>query len=169
MTAFLVPGLLLAVSLCAAAKKQDVYGAMLAGGAKGLELVKRILPGLVALLTVLELLRESGAMDALCRLLAPAAELVGIPPQVLPLALVRPFSGSAALAVGADLMAAYGPDSLIGKTAAVMLGSTETTFYTVSVYFSAAGIRKTRWAVPAALIADLAGFVCAAFFARVLL
>jgi spore maturation protein B len=168
MTAYLVPGLLLAVSLCAAAKKQDVYGAMLAGGAKGLELVKRILPGLVALLTSLELLRESGATDALCRLLAPAAELVGIPPQVLPLALIRPFSGSAALAVGAELMTAYGPDSLIGRTAAIMLGSTETTFYTVSVYFGAAGVRKTRWAVPAALIADLAGFVCAAFFARVL-
>ena len=84
----------------------------------------------------------------------------------MPLVLLRPFSGSAALAVGADLMSTYGPDSLIGRTAAVMLGSTETTFYTISVYFGASGIRKTRYAIPAALIADLSGFVMASLTAR---
>ena len=164
----LVPALLLGVSAIGLARRVDVYGALLEGGKQGLELVKTILPALVLLLTAVELLRASGAMEALVRLLAPAAELAGIPPEVLPLVLIRPLSGSAALAVGADLMAAYGPDSLVGRTAAIMLGSTETTFYTISVYFAAAGVKRTRWAVPAALIADLTGFVAAAFFARLL-
>ena len=164
----LVPALLLGVSAIGLARRVDVYGALLEGGRQGLELVKTILPALVLLLTAVELLRASGALEAFVRLLAPAAELAGIPPEVLPLALIRPLSGSAALAVGADLLAAHGPDSLVGRTAAVMLGSTETTFYTISVYFAAAGVKRTRWAVPAALIADLTGFVAAAFFARLL-
>lgn len=162
----LVPALLLGVSALALGRRVDVYGALLEGGRQGLELVKTILPALVLLLTAVELLRASGAMEALTRLLAPAAELAGIPPELLPLALIRPLSGSAALAVGADLMAAWGPDSVVGRTAAVMLGSTETTFYTISVYFAAAGVKRSRWAVPAALIADLTGFAAAAFFAR---
>ena len=163
-----MPTLLLGVSAIGLARRVDVYGALLEGGKQGLELVKTILPALVLLLTAVELLRASGAMEALVRLLAPAAELAGIPPEVLPLVLIRPLSGSAALAVGADLMAAWGPDSLAGRTAAVMLGSTETTFYTISVSFAAAGIKRTRWAVPAALIADVTGFVAASFFARLL-
>ena len=162
----LVPALLLGVSVLALGRGVDVYGALLEGGRQGLELVKTILPALVLLLTAVELLRVSGAMEALTRLLAPAAQLAGIPPELLPLALIRPLSGSAALAVGADLMAAHGPDSVAGRTAAVMLGSTETTFYTISVYFAAAGVKRSRWAVPAALIADLTGFAAAAFFAR---
>ena len=166
LTGYLIPGLLLAASVLAWIRKQDVYDALLTGGTKGLELVKTILPALVMLLTGVELMRQSGALAALSRLLEPAARLLGIPPELLPLALVRPFSGSAALAVGAELMAEYGPDSPVGRTAAVMLGSTETTFYTVSVYFGAAGIRRTRWAVPAALIADLTGFAAASLSAR---
>ena len=162
----LVPALLLGVSALALGRRVDVYGALLEGGRQGLELVKTILPALVLLLTAVELLRASGAMEALTRLLAPAAELAGIPPELLPLVLIRPLSGSAALAVGADLMAAWGPDSVVGRSAAVMLGSTETTFYTISVYFAAAGVKRSRWAVPAALIADLTGFAAAAFFAR---
>ena len=162
----LVPALLLGVSVLALGRRVDVYGALLEGGRQGLELVKTILPALVLLLTAVELLRASGAMEALTRLLAPAAELAGIPPELLPLVLIRPLSGSAALAVGADLMAAWGPDSVVGRSAAVMLGSTETTFYTISVYFAAAGVKRSRWAVPAALIADLTGFAAAAFFAR---
>ena len=82
------------------------------------------------------------------------------------LLLIRPLSGSAALAVGAELMAAHGPDSLVGRTAAVMLGSTETTFYTVSVYFGACGVKKTRYAIPAALIADVVGFLAASWSVR---
>ena len=168
LTNYLATGLLLFAAGTVLARGQDAYGALLAGGREGLKTVVSILPALVMLLTGVELLRASGAMAALIRLISPAARLVGIPAEVVPLMLVRPFSGSAALAVGAEIMSAHGPDSLIGRTAAVMLGSTETTFYTISVYFGAAGIKKTRYAVPAAVIADLAGFVAAAVTAKAL-
>lgn len=168
MSAYLIPALLLGVSALALGRRVDVYAALLEGGQRGLELVKTILPALVMLLTAVELLRVSGALEALTRLLAPAAQALGIPPETTPLLLVRPLSGSAALAVGAELMAAHGPDSTVGRTVAVMLGSTETTFYTVSVYFAAAGVKRTRYAIPAALIADLTGFAAAAWTARML-
>ena len=112
------------------------------------------------------MLRASGAMELLTRLFAPLCRLVGIPPETVPLVLIRPISGSAALAVGSDLMAAYGVDSEIGLTAAVMLGSTETTFYTISVYFGAAEIKQTRYAIPAALTADLTGFIAASLVTK---
>ena len=113
------------------------------------------------------MLRASGAVELIARFCAPVFRWVGIPPETAILVLIRPISGSAALAVGAELIGQYGADSLIGRTVAVMLGSTETTFYTVSVYFGAAGIKKTRYTLPAALIADLTGFIAAAFWTRV--
>ena len=167
MLDLLIPMLLAAVAVAALARRQDLYAALLEGGLDGLRLLVSIVPALVMLLTAVHLLRASGAVDLLTRWLTPAARVLGLPPQVLPLVLLRPVSGSAALAVGADLMAQYGADSLIGRTA-VVLGSTETTFYTISVYFGAAGIRRTRYAVPAALIADLTGFLIAALTARFL-
>ncbi len=168
MLDLLIPLLMIAAACAALAKKQDVYGALLEGGRAGLRLLVSIVPALVVLLTAVHMLRASGAAELLTGLLAPVADAVGIPAETLPLILIRPISGSAALAVGADLMAVHGPDSLVGRTAAIMLGSTETTFYTVSVYFGAAGIRKTRYTVPAALIADAAGFFAAALCAKYL-
>ena len=102
----------------------------------------------------------------LTELLRPALELLGIPPETAPLMLLRPISGSGAMAAASELMQSFGPDSYVGRTAAVMLGSTETTFYVVAVYFGAAGVRRTRWAVPAALCADLAGFAASALAVR---
>ena len=119
-----------------------------------------------ALLTAVYMLRASGAMDALAAALAPVLGLLGIPPETAALLLVRPVSGSGALAVGSQIMEQYGPDSAVGRTAAVMLGCSETTFYTVAVYFGAAGIRRTRYTIPAALTADLAAFVAAAWAVR---
>lgn len=168
MLDLLLPVLLLGISLYALHKKQDVYAAFLLGGKEGLQLLFRIAPALVLLLTGVHMLRASGVLAFLTELLSPLTQLLSIPPETLPLILIRPFSGSAALAVGADLMQTYGPDSLIGRTAAVMLGSTETTFYTISVYFGAAGIKKTRYAIPAALVADLTGFFTAALTAKYL-
>lgn len=162
----LMPGLLLGVSCWAMAGKRDVYTLLVTGAAEGLDTAVRILPALVVLLTAVGMLRASGAMDLLTRLMTPLCRVLGIPPETAPLVVIRPISGSAALAVGSELMAAYGPDSLIGRTAAVMLGSTETTFYTISVYFGAAGIKRTRYAVPAALLADLTGFCMASLAAR---
>ena len=166
MTALLVPALLGGVGLYAALRGVDVYAALCAGAVNGLQLVKEILPPLVVLLTAVTMLRASGALDAMARLLSPALRALGIPPECAPLMFLRPFSGSGALAAGSELMAAFGPDSTVGRTAAVMLGSTETTFYVVGVYFGAAGVRKTRHAVPAALIADLVGFVASAAAVR---
>lgn len=166
MTDLLVPLLMIAIAVFALAKRQDVYPALLAGGAEGLRLLASIAPALVMLLTAVRMLEASGALAMLTRFLTPMARLFGIPPETLPLALLRPFSGSAALAVGAELMRVHGVDSLIGRTAAVMLGSTETTFYTISVYFGAVGVKKTRYTVPAALLADLTGFAMAALTVR---
>ncbi len=166
MLDLLIPLILIGVSLFGLWKKQDVYGCLLEGGMDGLKLLMSIVPALVVLLTGVHMLRASGAMELLQNLVAPVTNVLGIPAETLSLVLIRPFSGSGALAVGADLMATYGPDSLVGRTAAIMLGSTETTFYTISVYFGAAGIKKTRYAVPAALIADVTGFGVAALTAR---
>ena len=168
MLDLLIPLLMILTASVALAKKQDVYGALLEGGLEGLKLLLSIVPALVVLLTAVHMLRASGAVELLTKWLAPAARVVGIPAETLPLVLIRPISGSAALAVGADLMAVHGPDSLIGRTAAVMLGSTETTFYTISVYFGAAGVKKTRYTVPAALIADFPGFFMASLCAKYL-
>ncbi|MDR0889465.1 MAG: spore maturation protein [Oscillospiraceae bacterium] len=168
MLDLLIPLIMIGVSIFALARKQDVYSALLDGGRDGLKLIASIVPALVMLLTAVHMLRASGAIDLLTQLLAPLSRVVGIPAETLPLVLIRPFSGSAALAVGSDLMLTYGADSLIGRTAAIMLGSTETTFYTISVYFGAAGVKKTRYAIPAALIADLTGFVMAALCAKYL-
>ena len=157
----LVPCLMLAVSCIALAKKQDVYTILVTGAADGLDTVRTILPALIILLTSVQMLRSSGAMDLLIQLLTPLCRVLGIPPETAPLVVLRPISGSAALAVGSEILLEYGPDSVIGRTAAIMLGSTETTFYTISVYFGAANIKKSRYAIPAALVADLTGFCVA--------
>ena len=166
MIDYLVPGLLLFSTAAALRKRENSYDLMLLGAGEGLKLLVSILPALVLLLTAVHMLRASGAVDLLSRLLAPVFSLFGIPPETAMLVLIRPISGSAALAVGADLIQEYGPDSPVGRTAAVMLGSTETTFYTVSVYFGAAGIQKTRYTVPAALFADFIGFLAASWTVR---
>ncbi len=166
LLAMLVPGLMVGVAVYGAVRGVDVYAALVKGAGGGLETLARIVPALVALMTAVSMLRASGALELLAGGLAPVLEKVGLPPELLPLMLVRPVSGSAALGVGAELISAYGPDSRLGRMAAVMLGSTETTFYTVSVYFGAAGISRTRYAIPAALCADLTGFLAAAWAVR---
>jgi spore maturation protein B len=168
MTDLLIPGLLTIVCVFALWKKESAYDLLVEGAAGGLKLLKNIIPTLVILMTGISMLRASGAFDLLGQVLAPVFSLFGIPPETAILVLIRPISGSAALAVGAELMAQYGVDSQIGRTVAVMLGSTETTFYTVSVYFGAAGIKKTRYAIPAALIADFVGFLTASWTTRLL-
>ena len=168
MTDYVIPGILLLASAAALGKKENSYDLLLTGAAEGLQLLRQILPALIVLLTAVHTLRASGAVDTLTELLRPVFRLMGIPPETAILVLIRPISGSAALAVGAELMAHHGPDSLVGRTAAIMLGSTETTFYAISVYFGAAGIKKTRYTVPAALIADFCGFLMASITARYL-
>lgn len=164
----LVPVLIAFVAVFGCARRVDVYDSLVQGAGDGLKVMLRIVPAMIALLTAVHMLRASGALELAADALAPLLRLLGIPPETVALLLVRPVSGSAALGVGADLIQTYGPDSTVGRTAAVMLGSTETTFYTIAVYFSAAGISKTRYAVPAALCADLAGFIAASWSVRLL-
>ncbi len=168
MTDYIVPLLLFLSAALALRRKENVYDLFLKGSGEGLSLLVSILPSLIFLLTAVYMLRASGAAEMVSRLLSPLFGFFGIPPETALLVLVRPISGSAALAVGAELMTQYGVDSPIGRTAAVMLGSTETTFYTISVYFGAAGISKTRYTLPAALFADFVGFFMAAMTVRVL-
>ena len=166
ITDYLIPLILFITAVLALRRQENAYDLMLQGAAEGLKLMVSLVPALVLLLTAVHMLRASGAAELLSKFLAPVFSLFGIPPETAMLVLIRPVSGSAALAVGMELMQRYGVDSRIGRTAAVMLGSTETTFYTISVYFGAAGISKTRYAVPAALLADFVGFAMASLTVR---
>ncbi len=164
--ALVAPLIIGSVALYGLLKNVDVFSAMIDGTSDGLRTVVRIFPALVALLSAVYMLRASGALEVLTRLCTPILSLLGIPPETAPLIFLRPVSGSGALAIGSELINKYGPDSLVGRTAAVMLGSTETTFYVIAVYFGAAGIRKSRYAIPAALVADIVGFAAAATTVR---
>ena len=166
MTDYLVPLILFLLSALALQRGENAYALLLEGAEQGLRTLFSIVPALVLLMSAVSMLRASGAVEVIARTMAPVFSFFGIPPETALLVLIRPISGSAALAVGAELMARYGPDSPIGRTAAVMLGSTETTFYIVSVYFGAAGVSRTRYAVPAALLADLTGFFMASLTVR---
>ena len=161
-----VPLILSAVGLFGVLTGTDVFTALTDGAADGMKTVARIFPSLVALLTGVSMLRASGALDALTALVSPVLGRLGIPPETTILMLVRPISGSGALAAATDLITQYGADSRIGRTAAVMMGSTETTFYVLAVYLGACGIRNSRWDIPAALCADFVGFCTAAMLVQ---
>lgn len=159
----LLPGIIAVVALWGLWRRVDVYDALVQGAGDGLGVLIKIVPALIGLMTAVYMLRASGALELLSQALSPVLNVLGVPPETTALLLVRPVSGSAALGVGAELISTYGPDSSIGRTVAVMMGSTETTFYTVAVYFSAAGVSRTRYAIPAALCADAAGFLAASW------
>jgi spore maturation protein B len=156
-----IPVLLAGIPLLAAARRVKIYPAFVEGAKGGFETAVRIIPPLVAIFVALGMLRASGAMDALAAALAPVTDRIGIPASVLPLVLVRPLSGGAANGVVADVLRSEGPESYAGRLASVMAGSTETTFYVLAVYLGAVGVTRYRQALPAALLADLAGFAAA--------
>ena len=161
--------LLLALGLgLAALHGEDGYRALTEGARKGLRVMLDIFPALLVLFPAIALLRASPLLEMLEARLSPLLLRLGIPPETGLLLLLRPFSGSAALAEAAELIERCGPDSLTGRTAAVMIGSSETTFYVAAVYFGAAGVKDSRWAIPAALCADLACFLSAAWICRLL-
>lgn len=152
----------------AAIKKINVFDAFIVGAKQGFETSVGIIPYLIAMMVGIGMLRASGFFALMSQLLAPAMSFIGMPPEVLPLALIRPFSGSASTGVMAELIHQYGGDSLIAKTAATMMGSTETTFYVIAVYFGSVGIRRTRHAIPAGLLADFAGIIASVLICRYL-
>lgn len=169
LSTLVVPVILCFTACFAMRRRVDVYSALTKGAEEGLTVLLHILPSLIGLLTAVYMFRASGAMEFLAALLSPALEKLGIPPETAPLLFIRPISGSGALAVGSEIMETYGADSYIGRVAAVMLGSSETTFYTIAIYYGSAGIVKTRYTIPAALCADLVMFWASAFAVRLLM
>lgn len=147
-------------------RRTPIFDAFLAGAAGGLKSLFDILPALVGLVTAIAMLRASGALEGLSRLLAPVTGRLGIPSELMPLALLRPVSGSGALAIVSDLLTACGPDSMVGRMASVIMGSTETTFYTLAVYYGSIGIRDSRYTVSAALCADVTGLLAGVWICR---
>jgi spore maturation protein B len=147
----------------AAIKRVRVYEVFVDGAKEGFNVAVKIIPYLVAILVAIGIFRASGAMDGLIAALSPALQPLGVPPEVLPMALVRPLSGSGSLGVMSEGLKTYGPDSLIGNMLSTMMGSTETTFYVLAVYFGSVAVRRTRHALPAALLGDLAGLTMAVF------
>ncbi len=168
MIAAIIPLLCAGVVLFALYRGVDVYEAFLAGAKEGLPVLYKVLPAMGAMLVAIELLRASGLMEGLTGLLNPLLSKLGMPPELLPLALLRPFSGSAAMAIVADLFKVYGPDSLIGLTASAMMGSSETIFYTIAMYFGAVGVKKTRFTLPVALLATFVSVVASVVICRIL-
>ena len=149
-------------------KKINVFDAFVTGAKQGFETSITLIPYLVAMLVAIGMLRASGFFELMQTLLAPVLSLIGMPTELLPLALIRPFSGSASTGIMAELIHQYGGNSLIAKTAATMMGSTETTFYVIAIYFGAVGIKRTRYAIPAGLLADFAGVVASVIICRYL-
>ena len=169
ISAYAIPVLLLVIPLYGVSKKQPVYEQFVEGAAEGVTMALQILPYLLAMLLSVSVFRASGAFAAVARALSPVTQALGVPGEVLPLALMRPLSGSGALALAADIINEAGPDSFPGLLASVMQGSTDTTFYILAVYFGAVGVKRYRYALTVGLSADMMSFivsflVCRFFF-----
>jgi spore maturation protein B len=161
-----IPLIFLIIVGTAAIKRVKVYEVFVEGAKEGFNVGVKIIPYLVAILAAIAVFRGSGALDWSISMLKPLLEPIGVPPEVLPMALMRPLSGSGALGVMTEGLKTYGPDSLLGNMLSTMMGSTETTFYILAVYFGAVGIRRARHALPACLIGDFAGLVAAIFICK---
>lgn len=159
---YIIPVLIAFILIFGIIKRVDVFSAFVEGAEEGLRTAAGLIPVLVCLLVCIAMFKASGAVDALTRLLAPITGFFGFPEECTPLILLRPVSGSGALAIFEGILFDVGPDSFAGRVASVMMGSTETTFYTVAVYFSAVGVKNTRYAIPAALLGDMTGWIASA-------
>ena len=169
LSRYIIPVLLVGIPFYGlAVKKVKVYESFVEGAKDGFTIAVRIIPYLVAILVAIGMFRASGALDILLTLLSPILNAVGFPPENLPLALMRPLSGSGSLGLLTDLIKQHGPDSLISKIGATMFGSTETTFYVLAVYFGSVGVRRSRHALAAGLIADFVGIISAVYICRLL-
>ena len=161
-----IPFLLLSIPLYGAIKKVKVYESFVEGAKGGFQMAIRIIPYLVAILVAVGMLRGAGAIDMLANWMGPALQRVGFPVEILPLAIMRPLSGSGSLGIVTELVKVHGPDSFIGRLAASAYGSTETTFYVLAVYFGSVGIKKARHAVICGLVADITSLIVAIILCR---
>lgn len=161
VSAWLIPCFIFIVLLTAMWKKIPSYELFVEGGKEGIKMAFSLLPFLVGMIVSITILRSSGALDAFIGILSPVLTFLGFPPDVLPLALIRPISGTAALGMTAELIDTHGPDSFIGRLASTMQGSTDTTLYIITIYFGAVGIRKMGYALKVGLLADIIGIIAA--------
>lgn len=167
LSVWAIPGIIFFVVIYAAIRGVQVFDCFVAGGKEGFATAVRLIPYLVAMLVALGIFRESGAFDFLVRIISPVTRFLRIPTDVVPLAIMRPISGSGALAMTTELMQRFGPDSLPGLIASTMQGSTDTTFYILTVYFGAVGVRKGRYSLTVGLLADLTGFLAAVIICNI--
>lgn len=159
ISTWLIPCFIMLVLIVATWKRVPAYELFVEGGKEGVKMAFSLLPFLVGMIVSIAILRASGALDAFIGLISPVLGFFGVPPDIVPLALVRPISGTAALGVTTELIDIHGPDSFIGRLASTMQGSTDTTLYILTIYFGAVGIKKMRYALKVGLIADLIGII----------
>ena len=164
---FLIPVTILFIVVFGCLQKVDIYEVFLEGAKEGLQTVIDILPTLIGLVMAVEVVRAGGLLDSMVELIRPFSDAIGFPAELAPLSIVRLISSSAATGLLTDLFANYGPDSEIGRVASVMMSCTETVFYTMSLYFLSVGIRKTRWTLPCALLANIVGIAAAVWLVGV--
>lgn len=165
---YLVPCVMGLILIFGFIRKVPLFDTFLEGAREGASSAFGIIPALVGLITAVSMLKASGALDLFTAFVSPLAEKIGLPPQVVPLMLLRPVSGSGSLALADEIFASWGADSFPGRVAAVMMGSTETTFYAIAVYFGSVRVKRTRHAIPSALTADLASAIMAVLTVRLL-
>lgn len=156
---WLIPLLIGTILVYGTIKKIPTYETFVEGGKEGIKIAVSIIPYLVGMMVAITVFRASGALDYLMKIMGPLVKAVGIPSEIIPLAIIRPISGTAALGMTSDLIATYGPDSFVGRLASVLQGSTDTTFYVLTVYFGAVGIKKMGDALKVGLWADLVGII----------
>lgn len=164
---FLIPVTILFIVVFGCLQKVDIYEVFLEGAKEGLQTVIDILPTLIGLVMAVEVVRAGGLLDSMVELIRPFSDAIGFPAELAPLSIVRLISSSAATGLLTDLFANYGPDSEIGRVASVMMSCTETVFYTMSLYFLSVGIKKTRWTLPCALLANIVGIAAAVWLVGV--
>ena len=165
---FIIPILLIIIPLYAAVKKVHVYEVFVKGASDGLTTAVRILPFLLGMMVAIAVFKASGAFDYFCLLVKPVTDFLGIPPDILPLGIMRPFSGGASLGLAAELINTYGPDSFLGRLASVMQGTTDTTFYVLAVYFGSVSVTKYRYAIAVGLTADITTFIASIIICNIL-
>lgn len=163
---WIIPVILMLIPLYGLLKHVKVYEVFVDGAKDGINTIIKIFPALLAMLVAIGVLRASGTLDLLAKLLTPLTTKIGMPSEAVPLALIRPLSGSGALGVATELIKSHGPDSFISKLASVMYGSTETTFYVLAVYFGSVGIKKMRHSVLAGIFADIVAILASVFYSR---
>lgn len=161
-----IPFMIVGIISFGASKRVNVYESFIEGAKDGFSTAIRILPSFVAMLVAIGVFRESGAMDLLVKLLTPVIEVFNIPGELVPMIFMRPLSGSGAQGIMSELATTYGPESFLARASAVMMGSSETTFYVLAVYFGSVSIKKQRHALSAGLIADAAGFLSAIYISK---